>query len=117
MNLILRDRTFAARIGKRNWRSQLGGTLTLFFLISYHYALLSLTGKRQCHYPGLCIIDFPAELNGVAVSPSENFVLEPFIRLMDGPDQPARQLIAAGSSFAGLENAHRIEFANVWKAE
>jgi hypothetical protein len=114
VDFVLQDRTFAVRIGKANWQIKLGGTLTLFFMVAYHYALMTLTGKDRCHYPGFCILDFPAQLDGVTVSDSENFVLEPFLQMMKQPDQPARQIIAAGSSFAGLAGAHRIELTKVW---
>ena len=56
---------------------------------------------------------FPAQLDGVVVSDSENFVLEPFLQLATADQQPF-QVIAAGSSFAGLEGAHRIELTTVW---
>ena len=114
VDFVLQDRAFAVRIGKANWQIKLGGTLTLFFMVAYHYALMTLTGKDRCHYPGFCILDFPAQLDGVTMSDSENFVLEPFLQMMKHPDQPTRQIIAAGSSFAGLAGAHRIELTNVW---
>jgi len=114
VDFVLQDRTFIIRVGKGNWRVKLGGTLTLFFIVAYHYALMSLTGKAKCHYPGLCILDFPAQLDGITVSASENFVLEPFLRLVSQPDKLPRQVIAAGSSFSGLQGAHRIQLTNVW---
>jgi hypothetical protein len=77
----------------------------------YHYALLSLTPKPSCHYPGISILDFPPELDGVSVSDTENFVLEPFVNLLS--QQPG-QVIAAGSAFAGLEGGNRIELSRVW---
>jgi hypothetical protein len=114
VDFIIRDRTFAVRIGKANWQAKLGGTLTLFFLIAYHYALMTLAGNRGYHFPGLAILDFPAELNGASVSDSENFVLEPFVRMLGKSDQPIRQVIAAGSSFAGLKGANRIQLKKMW---
>ena len=112
--VVLRERTFAIKIGQGSWRSKLGATLTLLFLISYHYALMTLTAKRGCHFPGFCALDFPAELNGTSVTDSENFVLAPFVQLMHAATEPKRQLIAAGSSFHGLEGANRIELTKVW---
>jgi hypothetical protein len=114
IDFVLRPRGFMVRVGRSDWQSKLGGTLTLFFLMAYHYALLRLVSKQGCHYPGLCILDFPAQLDGVTVTDSENFVLEPFQRLMQ--QAPATtQLIAAGSSFDGLKQANRIEFSKVWR--
>jgi hypothetical protein len=114
IDFVLRDRTFAVRIGQRSWTSKLGGTLTLFFMMAYHYALMTLTGKDRCHYPGFCVLDFPPQLDGVKVSDSENFVLEPFVHMLAQPDKPPMQVIAAGSSFASLEGANRIQFTKVW---
>lgn len=114
VDFVLRDRTFAVRIGQRSWQSKLGGTLTLFFMMAYHYALMTLTGKDRCHYPGFCVLDFPPQLDGVRVSDSENFVLEPFVRMLAQPDKPPMQVIAAGSSFDSLEGANRIQFTKVW---
>jgi hypothetical protein len=114
VDFVLRDRTFAVRIGQRSWQSKLGGTLTLFFLMAYHYALMTLTGKDRCHYPGFCVLDFPPQLDGVNVSDSENFVLEPFVRMLAQPDKQSMQVIAAGSSFASIEGANRIQFTKVW---
>ena len=114
VDFVLRDRTFAVRIGQRSWRAKLGGTLTLFFMMAYHYALMTLTGKDRCHYPGFCVLDFPPQLDGVKVSDSENFVLEPFVRMLAQSDKPPMQVIAAGSSFASIEGANRIQFTKIW---
>jgi DnaJ-domain-containing protein 1 len=112
VNFIVHERGFVIRIGASNWRARLGGTLTLLFLVAYHYALLRLTHTSGCHYPGFAMIDFPAQLDGVRISDSENFVLEPFVELLKHTTQ--QQLIAAGSLFQGLADAYRIELTNVW---
>lgn len=117
VDFVLRPREFAIRVGRSSWQSKLGGTLTLLFLSGYHFGLMQLSGRNGCHYPGLCILDFPAQLDGVRVSDSENFVLEPFLELTESPNQPVLQLIAAGSSFSGLRQAHRIELTKVWGGE
>lgn len=114
ITVIMQERSFSIRVGKNSWRSKLGGTLTLLFLMSYHYSLMALSSNEGCHYPGLCVLDFPAQVDGVRVSDSENFVLEPFVRLLSEQAQPNRQLIAAGSSFANLEGANRIALSKVW---
>lgn len=114
VDVRLRERGFNIRVGKNDWRVKLGGTLSLYFLIAYHYSLFTLSRSSVSHFPGLCILDFPAELNGMKVSDAENFVLEPFVRLFaSGTSQG--QVIAAGSSFAGLEGASRISLEKVWK--
>jgi hypothetical protein len=42
INIRISESGFKFMVGKSGWRMKLGGTLTLYFLISYHYALLNL---------------------------------------------------------------------------
>lgn len=115
VSIRLRERGFRFAVGPSDWKSKLGGTLTLYFLLSYHYALLSLTSRAECHYPGFAILDFPAELEDASsVADKENFVLEPFVQLVSRPGQESLQIIAAGSAFEDLEGAHRIELTHIW---
>ncbi len=116
VRMLLNDRGFDFHVGDRSWRSKLGGTSTLFFLIAYHYGLLSLSGTPGRHYPGFLVLDFPAELDdGTRVRDQENFVLEPFVELLAEDSEAAGQVIAAGSSFEGLVGANRVEFTRVWR--
>jgi len=116
VGVSLSDKGLKIRVGRGPWNTKLGGTLTLYFLISYHYSLLSLSLCRTSNYPGLCILDFPAELeDGSAVADKENFVLEPFIGLLKRPELQLGQVIAAGSAFENLAHAHRIELKHIWK--
>ncbi|MEJ2070542.1 MAG: hypothetical protein P8X58_09075, partial [Syntrophobacterales bacterium] len=111
-----RKRDFKFFIGERNWKSKVGGTATLVFLMSYHYALMNLTNRDDYNYPGLTIIDFPARLDdGSIVRDKENFVLEPFVDLCQWKRMTHTQVIAAGSSFENLEGANRIELDYIWK--
>jgi hypothetical protein len=100
-------------VGDGRWDRKLGGTLSLYFLLAYHYALLRLTIRPECHYPGLCLIDFPAELPDIV--DEENFLVIPFIELLGRDDMKDSQLIIAGTGFAGLEGVHRLELLHVWK--
>ena len=110
------SRDFKLFVGQRHWRSKLGGTTTLIFLMAYHYGLMSLTGKNDHNYPGLLILDFPAELeDGSTVRDKENFVLDPFVGLTSQSDMVDTQVIAAGSAFENLEGAERIELHHIWK--
>ena len=111
----LGEKKFKTRVGKVNWRAQLGGTLSLYFLFAYHYALMTLVQYSECNYPGLGIIDFPAEVEGMNVEDEENFVLNPFIELMDHDEFNNTQLIATGRSFKELIGANRIELTKIWK--
>lgn len=117
VNVNLWDRTFEITIGGGRWSAKLGGTLTLYFLLSYHYALLKLSSNAKCHYPGLVILDFPPELeDGASVKDKENFVLEPFVELFEKADFNNAQIIAAGSSFENLRGANRIQLSHIWTA-
>jgi hypothetical protein len=105
---------FQINVGGRSWR-KLGGTLTLYFMLAYNYALLTLTRHPGCHYPGLAVLDFPAKLeDGVVVADKENFALEPFGALLRQAEMTGAQVIATGSAFAGLD-ANRIALSDVWK--
>ena len=108
INLNIDERGFDFNIGRAKW-SSIGGTTKLYFLFAYHYALLSLTGKKDYHYPGLLIMDFPATLpDGEFLKRAENYLVQPFIDLCQNSEVPL-QVIMAGQSFEGLENCHTIE--------
>lgn len=104
---------FTMRVGERRWQAALGGTDSLYFLMAYHYGLLTLSDKAGCHYPGLSIIDVPGEFSGEAVEDKENFIVQPFIELLS---RGSMQLIITGASFAGLEGAHRLHLSDVFVA-
>ena len=112
----LDEKRFRFLVGDRRWNSQLGGTLSLYFQIAYHYALMSLVPHAGCHFPGFIALDFQAELeDGSSVADKENFVLEPFIELLAAKEFEGCQVIAAGAAFEKLAGAHRIEFKKIWK--
>jgi hypothetical protein len=98
---------FSLKVGSKRWSIALGGTDTLYFLMAYHYGLLSLSVKDGCHYPGLSIIDLPGDFLGEAVEDKENFIIQPFIDLLARKEFLGAQLIITGASFQGLENVHR----------
>jgi hypothetical protein len=50
----------------------------------------------------------PAEFAGEAIGDKENFIVQPFISLLNRPDYEGAQLIITGASFAGLEGVHRL---------
>jgi hypothetical protein len=115
VSVQLTERDCRIKVGKSNWQTKLGGTLGLYFLLAYQYALMSLTKEPEAHYPGLTILDFPAEVNGVSIREEENFVLVPFIELMGQKGMGLTQLIAAGSAFENLVGANRTELGTIWK--
>ena len=112
----LREKDFKVTVGGQEWSSRLGGTLILYFLLSYQYTLLRLTKFEQCNYPGLTIIDLPAPLeDGSTIRDKENFVVDPFIKLLNQKDMKGSQMIITGAAFENLEGVNRIELKNVWK--
>jgi hypothetical protein len=115
VSVRLQERSIKIRVGQADWHTKLGGTLTLYFLLSYQYALLDLVRFPESRFPGLLLVDFPAELEGTNVADKENFVVEPFIELLSKKGMDNCQMIAAGSAFVGLRNAARIQLSHVWK--
>lgn len=112
----LRERSFKVTVDSEKWSTKLGGTLILYFFLAYHYALLRLTREGVYHYPGLVILDLPATLeDGSTIKDKENFIVEPFVELVNGPGMEATQVIVAGAAFEGLEGVHRIDLTRVWK--
>ncbi len=110
------ERSVRFRVGDTSWKTKLGATQRLYFLFAYHFALLSLCRFADTRYPGIAIIDFPANLEDrEAIADKENFILEPFVELLNGPDFAGCQVIAAGRSFEGLDGVTAVEFAEVWK--
>lgn len=116
----LRERGFQVYVGDGLWSTKLGGTLTIYFLLAYHYALLNLTRQSGTHYPGLAIIDFPAKVEDVSLDhtitiDNERYVIEPFRALLSREGMENAQLIVAGNAFVGLDDIHRIELKGSWK--
>ena len=95
--------------GKR-WTSALGASLRAYLFLGIHYALLKLRSRAPFTYPGLVILDFPADLSRkVGLSDDENYLLAPFIELFESDQSSHKgQLIAAGRAFRGLDSANAI---------
>ena len=83
VQISLSQSTVTFRVGTRRWDVSLGGTDSLYYLMAYHYALLTLIKHEQAHFPGLVMIDFPAEFAGTKIGDSEDFVVQPFIDLLE----------------------------------
>ena len=113
----LRKRDFDVEVNGADWHVRLGRTLQCFFLNAYHYALISLSIKPSCHYPGLAIIDFPPTLaDGRELTDEENYLIEPFIGLVERlrTDAPV-QVIVAGRAFVDLRGANRIPLTTTFQ--
>jgi len=114
VDLSRRGATF--RVGSRRWSMALGGTDTLYFLMAYHYGLLSISPRPSCHYPGIAIIDLPGEFLGEAIEDKENFIVQPFVDLLGKEGFEGVQLIITGASFTGLAGAHVETLRQVYVA-
>ena len=111
--VTLRKRDFVLSIRGAEWSSRLGNTRACFFLHAYHYALLSLSGREGCNYPGLALIDFPATLaNGLRLTDEENYLIEPFVSALAHHLPGRTQLIVAGRAFEGIGGANRLELTD-----
>lgn len=102
----LSARSFRILVGRRPWSKALGGTNSLYFLMSYHYGLMTLSTLEGGHYPGLVIIDVPGDFLGESIGDKENFIVQPFIKLLAEEAFVGAQLIITGASFEGLNGAH-----------
>ncbi len=113
--VTLRKRDFLLSIHGAEWSNRLGNTRACFFLHAYHYALLALSGRAGCNYPGLALIDFPATLaNGLRLTDEENYLIEPFVSALTHRLPGRTQLIVAGRAFEGIAGANRLELADVY---
>jgi hypothetical protein len=115
VGIKLQERRWTITVGRSPWTRKLGGTMTLYFLLSYHYALLSLSNKPPYHYPGLVVLDLPPTLEEVHVRDQENYVVEPFVRLTTQSPYQDTQVIVTGAAFEGLAGVNRIDLHHVWR--
>lgn len=114
VSVVLGTRGFSFRVGSRRWSAALGGSDTLYFLMAYHYGLLSLSDKPGMHYPGLSIIDLPGDFLGESVEDKENFIVQPFIELLARESFAGAQVIITGAAFDGLAGVHRQTLRDVY---
>ncbi len=117
VSITFNRRAFDFRVGKRRWSAALGGSDTLYFLMAYHYGLLSLSDKPGMHYPGISIIDLPGDFLGESVEDKENFIVQPFIELLAGDSFEGAQVIITGAAFDGLTSVRRQTLQEVFKGQ
>jgi hypothetical protein len=113
VSISITSNSFRFKVGSRKWQAALGGTDSLYFLMAYHYGLLTLSAQAGCHYPGLSILDMPAEFAGELIEDKENFIVLPFIELLQREEYEGTQMIITGASFVGLEGATRRHLTHV----
>lgn len=112
----IRAKQFDVTLDGQAWKPKLGATYACFFLNGYHYALLSLSGREGFKYPGFAIIDFPPTLaDGRELTDEENYLIEPYVELLQRLQPVTTQLIVAGRAFVDLAGARRIELTDVWR--
>lgn len=117
VSVTLNTRGFDFRVGKRRWSAALGGSDTLYFLMAYHYGLLSLSDKPGMHYPGISIIDLPGDFLGESVEDKENFIVQPFIELLSTEPFEGAQVIITGAAFDGLTSVRRQTLREVYAGQ
>ena len=109
------DRRTQLQIGGRSAKRQLGGTLTLYFLFAYHYALLNLSRYPDYHYPGLAVLDFyPDIAREAALGDRLHLVLGPFVQLALEKDIEPIQVIATSRGLPERPNINFIYLTEVW---
>jgi F0F1-type ATP synthase membrane subunit b/b' len=109
VEIYLSQSTAAFRVGHRRWNVSLGGTNSLYYLMAYHYGLISMTNHPCSRFPGFLMIDYPGEFAGVKIGNADDFTIQPFIDLLAKPDYQKCQAIFTGATFEGLKNVNRIE--------
>jgi hypothetical protein len=115
VDVEIREREVRFNLNGRDWKSEVGGTFTCFFLAAYQYALLQLSAVDAGAYPGLAIIDLPANVSDNRIlDDAENYLVEPFIELCSGDALRGAQLIISGHAYAGLVGVHRVQLARVY---
>ena len=115
LEVELRARSFNVTIRESSINTELGAASNAIALFAFHYALLQLSADPECHYPGLVILDFPLTLaSGDDLKDAENYLMEPFVKLLQMPGFNSCQLIAAGRAFHGLAGVKQIELKNAY---
>ena len=114
VEVYLSNTTSTFRVGHRRWDVSLGGTASLYYLMAYHYALLSMSKNTEARVLGFCMIDFPAEFAGTKIADTDDFVVQPFIDMLNGDEFEDTQLIVTGASFSSLKDVNRIEMTEVF---
>jgi hypothetical protein len=110
------ERRTQLSISGRSARSQLGGTLTIYFLFAYHYTMLNLTRYEDCHYPGLAILDFyPDIAKESALGDRLYLVLAPFIGLSQDKEIEPVQVICTSRALPEKEHIHFIHLSETWR--
>jgi hypothetical protein len=116
VSVSVSERRTQLSIGGRPAKSKLGGTLTIYFLFAYHYALLNLSRYADCHYPGLTLLDFiPDIAEESALGPRLQLVLTPFVELSQDKAIAPIQVIATSRALPKRPHINYIELTDIWR--
>lgn len=115
VSVSVSERRTQLSIGGRSAK-KLGGTLTIYFLFAYHYALLNLSRYADCHYPGLTVLDFiPDIAKESALGPRLHLVLTPFVELSQDKEIAPIQVIATSRALPKRPHINYIELTDIWR--
>jgi hypothetical protein len=116
VSVAINDRPTQLFIGTRPAKPQLGGTLTIYFVFAYQYALLNLTRYGDCHYPGLAILDFyPDIAKESALGDRLLLVLSPFVELSQDKSIEPIQVIATSRALPDNPHINYIRLTDPWR--
>ena len=110
------ERRTQLQIGGRSAMKQLGGTLRIYFMFAYHYALLNLSRYPDCHYPGLTMLDFyPDIAQEAALGDRLHLVLSPFVELSQDKSIEPIQVIATSRALPKRPHINYIPLDEIWR--
>lgn len=97
-------------------RTQLGGTLTIYFSFAYQYALLDLMRRPGTHFPGLAVMDtFPDIAMGAGLRDPLGLVVRPFAELAAQKTIAPVQIILTARDFPATEKVHFVRLTDAWR--
>lgn len=116
VSVSVSERRTQLSIGGRPAKSKLGGTLTIYFLFAYHYALLNLSRYPDCHYPGVAILDFyPDIAKESALGARLHLVLSPFVELSQDKTIQPIQVITTSRALPRKPHINYIPLTETWR--
>jgi hypothetical protein len=111
------ERKFSFRVGDVNWTA-ISALNQEYFLLAYHYGLLSLSGSDKFNFPGLLVLDFPPQLGEDKKSQNAlDYIVKPFISLCNKKGNDSLQVIFAGKTLSAIPNSSVNMLDKVWKSE
>jgi hypothetical protein len=110
------DRRTVFHIDGKPAKTQLGGTLKIYFSFAYQYALLDLVRRPGTHYPGLAVLDaFPDIASGEGLRDPLGLVMKPFVALAARADVSPIQVILTARDFPTITGAKLIRLHDAWR--